>query len=58
MKRNEDSLREHWDNVKCCLYYRGTRRRRVKGPEKIFEEIIAKHLPNMEKESLTQIQEA
>ena len=31
---------------------------REKGPEKIFEEIIAKNLPNIGKESLTQIQEA
>ena len=29
-----------------------------KGPEKIFQEIIAKNFPNMEKETLTQIQEA
>ena len=29
-----------------------------KGPEKIFQEIIAKNFPNMGKESLTQIQEA
>ena len=40
------------------LHYRGLRRRREKGPEKIFEEIIAENLPNMGKESLTQIQEA
>ena len=29
-----------------------------KGPEKIFEEIIAENFPNMGKESPTQIQEA
>ena len=40
------------------LHYRGLRRRREKGPEKIFEEIIAENLPNMGKESLTRIQEA
>ena len=40
------------------LHYRGLRRRREKGPEKIFEEIIAENFPNMGKESLTQIQEA
>ena len=28
---------------------------REKGPEKIFEEIIAKNFPNMAKESLTQL---
>ena len=31
---------------------------REKGTEKIFQEIIAKNFPHMEKESLTQIQEA
>ena len=31
---------------------------RKKGTEKIFEEIIAKNIPNMRKESLTQIQKA
>ena len=31
---------------------------RRKGPEKIFEEIIAGNFPNMRKESLTQIQKA
>ena len=31
---------------------------REKGPEKIFEEIIAKNLPNMGKETVTQVQEA
>ena len=31
---------------------------REKGPEKIFEEIIAKNFPTMGKEPLTRIQEA
>ena len=31
------------------LHYRGPRRRRKKGPEKIFEEIIAENFPNMGK---------
>ena len=39
-------------------YYRGSRRGREKGQEKIFEETIAKNFPNMGKEPLTQIQEA
>ena len=30
---------------------------REKGPEKIFEEIIAENIPNMEKEIVNQIQE-
>ena len=39
------------------LYNRSARRRREKGLETIFEEIIAENIPNMGKESLTQIQE-
>ena len=40
-------------------YYRGARgEEKKKGPEKIFEEIIAKNFPNMGKESLMQVQEA
>ena len=39
-------------------YYRGARRRRGKGTEKIHEEIIAEKFPNLGKEQLTQIQEA
>ena len=40
------------------LHYRGPRRRREKGPEKIFEEIIIENFPNMGKEIATQVQEA
>ena len=40
------------------LHYRGPRRRREKGPEKIFEEIIAENLPNMGKKIVNQVQEA
>ena len=40
------------------MHYKGSGRRRWKGPEKIFEEIAAENFPNMGKESLTQIQEA
>ena len=39
-------------------YYRGAKRRREKGTEKIFQEIIAKNFPNMGKEPLPQNQEA
>ena len=44
MKRNEDSIRDLWNNIKhtnICIF-RGPRRRREKGPEKILEEIILK----------------
>ena len=46
MKRIEDSLRDLWDNTKH-FHHRGFRRRREKGPEKIFEEIITKNFPKM-----------
>ena len=61
MKRNEYSLREHWDNVKHMnirIIGMPEREEREKGTEKIFEEIITQNFPNMGKESLTQIQKA
>ena len=39
-------------------HYRGPRRRRENGPEKIFEEIIAENFPNMGKEIVNQVQGA
>ena len=39
------------------MHYRGPKRRRKKGLEKIFEEIIVKNFPNMGKEIVTQVQE-
>ena len=43
MKRNEDSLRDHWDNIKCTnirIIGVPEGEEREKGPEEIFEEII------------------
>ena len=61
MKRNEDSLRDLWDNIKhnniCNIRFPEGEERR-KGPEKIFEEIIVENFPNMRKEIATQVQEA
>ena len=60
MKRNEDSLRDLWDNIKCTnIYIIGVPEgeEREKGPERIFEEIIVKNFPNMGKEIATQAQE-
>ena len=37
--------------------YRGSRRRREKEYEKIFEKIIVENFPNMEKEIVNQVQE-
>ena len=61
MKRYEDSLRDHWDNVKCNnirIIRIPEGEEREEGPEKIFEEIIVENFPNMGKEIATQIQEA
>ena len=61
MKINEDSLREFWDNIKCtniCIKRVPEREEKEKGPEKIFEGIIARNFPNMKKETLTQVKEA
>ena len=56
MKRTEDRLR---DQMHQHSNYRGPRRRRKKkGYEKIFEEIIVENFPNMEKEIVNQVQEA
>ena len=60
MKRNEDSLRDLWDNIKHTnIWIIGVpEEEREKGPEKIFEEIIAENFPNVGKEINSQVQEA
>ena len=61
MKRNEDSLRDLWDNAKCNnirIIGVPEREEREKGPEKIFEEIIVENFPNMGKEIAIQVQGA
>ena len=60
MKRNENSLRDLWDNIKrnnICITGVAEGEEREKGPEKIFEEIIVENYPNMGKEIATQVQE-
>ena len=60
-KRNEDSLRDLWDNIKhnnIRIIGVPEREDRQKGPEKIFEEIIVENFPNTGKEIATQVQEA
>ena len=58
MKINERSLRNLWDIKDTNIHIiRGPSRRREKGPEKIFEEIIAENFSNMGKETITQVQE-
>ena len=61
MKRNEDSLRDLWDNIKrnnIRIIGVPEGEEREKGPEKIFEEIIVENFPNMRKEIATEVQEA
>ena len=61
MKRNEDSLRDLWDNIKrnnICIIGVPEGEEREKGLEKIFEKIIVENFPNMGKEIATQLQEA
>ena len=61
MKRNEDSIRDLWNNIKhnnLCIIGVSEGEEREKGPQKIFEEIIVKNFPNMGKEIATQGQEA
>ena len=61
IKRNEDSLRDLWDNIKCTnIHIRGVPEgeERETGPEKIFEEVIAETFPNVGKETVNQVREA
>ena len=60
MKRNEDSLRDLWDNIKHTNFWiigvqeeEGKR----KGYEKIFEDIIVQNVPSVEKEIVNQVHE-
>ena len=52
MKRIEDSLRDHWDNIKCTnIRITGVpeEEEAKKGTENIFEEITVENFPNMGK---------
>ena len=60
IKRNEDNLRDLWDNVKCSnIRILGVPEEedKKKGHEKILEEIIVENFPKMEKEIANQVQE-
>ena len=60
MKRNEDNLRDVWDNIKhtsiCIIGV--PEDKREKGPEKILEEIIVENFLTVGKEIVNQVQEA
>ena len=60
IKRNEDNLRDLWDNVKCPnirIIGVPEEEDKKKGHEKLLEEIIAENFPKMGKEIATQVQE-
>ena len=60
IKRNEDNLRDIWDDVKCCnLGIIGVPEEedKEKDHEKILQEIIVENLPKMGKEIGTQVRE-
>ena len=60
IKRNEDNLRDLWDNVKRPnIQIIGVPEKdKKKDHEKILEEIIIENFPKMGKEIITQVQEA
>ena len=60
IKRNEDNLRDLWDNVKCPnIRIIGVPEEddKKKYHEKILAAIIVENLPKMGKEIITQVQE-
>ena len=60
IKRNEDNLRDLWDNVKHTnirIIGVPEEEDKDKGYEKILEEIIVENFPKMGKEIATQVQE-
>ena len=61
MRRNEDSLRDLCNNLKCNnirIIGVPEGEEKEKGPEKISEEITVENFPNMGKEIATHVQEA
>ena len=56
--KNEDNLRDLWDNVKCPnIRIIGIPEDKKKDHEKILEEIIVENFPKMWKEIIAQVQE-
>ena len=58
-KRNEDNLRDLWNNVKCpnIRIIGVPEEDKKKDREKILEDIIVENFPKMGKEIVTQVQE-
>ena len=60
IKRNEDNLRDLWDNGKCPnirIIGVPEEEDKKKGHEKILKETIVESFPKMGKEIVTQVQE-
>ena len=60
IKRNQDNLRDLWDNVKCPnirIIGVPEEEDKKKGREKMLEEMIVENFPKMGKEIATQVQE-
>ena len=60
IQRNEDNLRDVWDNVKCPniqIIEVPEDEDKKKGHKKILEEIIVEKFPKMEKEIATRVHE-
>ena len=57
-KRNEESLKDLWDTVKCTSIQIIGVPEEEKRPEKIFKEIMVENFLNMGKKIVTQVQEA
>ena len=59
IKRNEDNLRDLWDNVKHpnIRIIGVPEEDKKKGPEKILEKTIVENFPKMGKEIANQVQE-
>nr|KAF6492434.1 hypothetical protein HJG59_009637 [Molossus molossus] len=61
MKKQEDSLRELWDNKKCnniCITGVPEEKENEQGIENIIEEIVTENFPNLVKEEGIQVLEA
>ena len=62
LKRNEDNLRDLWDNLKhpniqIISIPEEEDQKKKKWHEQIFEKIIVENFPKMENETATQVQE-
>lgn len=58
MKKDEQSLRDLWNAIKCTTICIMEVPGEEKGAERIFQELIAEHFPNLTKYINPHIQEA